>query len=132
MWSDLVTRCEEMRSQLEPELDHDVGVAGITDDELRQMAGHSPDLAKRGDDWLPAIVREYSSQRDAARERLNWCCHMTLVPERDSYAKGPDRKCVCDRFGHTSSIALRDWPLVISTFKQVYCTGCADRYPKLP
>ncbi|HKQ05599.1 MAG TPA: DUF4365 domain-containing protein [Blastocatellia bacterium] len=127
----LLTRCEEMKSQLEPEPDPDVGLAGWTDDEVRQFASHSPDLARRGDDWLPAIEREYRSQRDAARERINWCRHITLVAERDSYAKDPDRKCVCDRFNYTSAIAHRDWQLVISAFKRGYCAGCPDRDPKL-
>lgn len=128
----MLTRCEEMRAQLGPDPDPDVGLAEMTDDEVRQFAIHSPDLARRGDDWLPAIVREYTSQRDVARERLNWCRHLSLVAERDSYAMDPERKCVCERFNHMSSIAQRDWPSVISAFKRVYCAGCADRDPKQP
>jgi hypothetical protein len=86
---------------------------------------------------LPVIERDMISERDIARERLNWCRHIELIQDLEHtrhpsthYRQDPDRHCRCAKHGYESLIGSTDWHLVIKSFKMALCLNCPDRSPK--
>lgn len=120
------------RSEREKAIDS----AQRSDEELSQNAAQAMRICDLPEERLPVMEREYSSYRDIAREKLNWCRHIELIQDKRHwldpatfYRTDPTRFCLCRLHGYRSKFGHTDWEKVISAFKKSYCEGCMDRTP---
>jgi len=110
--------------------------AQMSDKELSQYAAEMLRTLNLPEERLPVMEREYSSYRDIARERLNWCGQIELIQDKrhellpaTHYRTDPTRFCLCRLHGYRSKFGHSDWEGIISAFKKSYCEGCMDRAP---
>jgi cell fate (sporulation/competence/biofilm development) regulator YmcA (YheA/YmcA/DUF963 family) len=120
------------------ETDVDVEFSQYNDDQLAAFAKETMRI-----DQLPAgrlpIVEEYcKSLRDIAYERAHWCRHMMMLENlkqtrepATAFVIAPDRKCVCEKHSYETKIVTSHAGALVQSMKQVHCTGCSDRSPKI-
>jgi hypothetical protein len=120
------------RSELEIAIDN----AQMSNEELSQYAAQMLRTLGLPEERLPVMEREYSSYRDIARERLNWCRYIELLQDKrheshpaTHYRTDPTRFCRCRLHGYCPTFRYTDWEVVISAFKKSYCEVCMDRNP---
>jgi hypothetical protein len=121
-----------------PDYDPDVREAGFSDEDMARYAEDVLEASGLPRDRLAVVTREVLSFRDIARQRVNWCRYIQLIQElrhasdpRTFYAYDPERRCLCEKYGFASKIGSTDWRVLISTFKDNYCSDCSARSPKV-
>jgi hypothetical protein len=120
-----------------PNKDPDVRQAKFTDEDMGRYAEDVLEATGLARDRLAVVTREVLSFRDIARERVHWCRHIQLIQNLGHtrspithYAYDPERNCYCEKYKLASKIGSTDWRVLIDTFKNTYCSGCAARSPK--
>jgi Domain of unknown function (DUF4365) len=117
--------------------DPDVRDAGLSDEDVERDAKALLEATGLPGNKLAAGTRLVMSFRDIARERLEWCKYMQLVPDSDQKVSPVmyimhehEQRCYCERFGYASKFGCTDWKILIKMFKENYCSGCSERTPK--
>lgn len=118
--------------------DPDFSVAQYTPEMVRKSARDALRALDLPVDRIPVLEREFQSYSDIAQERLHWCRYIELhqdirhtLDQSTYYRRDPERLCVCTKFNYESAIKSADWEALIAAFKQVYCSGCSARDPKI-
>jgi hypothetical protein len=117
--------------------DQDIWVAQMSDDEVQRYSREIL-LSVGSPPGRPEVIDQCCRNfREIARERCHWCRHLELLEDlrrttdpATAFSVLPDRKCVCEKFGHESKTTSPDAQALIVAFKQLYCAGCKDRAPK--
>jgi hypothetical protein len=101
--------------------DEDVHIANEPDEGVRSVAQFVLDSLELPLDRLPVLVREATSIRTIARERISWCRHLNLIQDlrhtlnpATCYLTDPNRACECEKHRFRSSIEHTDADVVIS------------------
>lgn len=117
--------------------DEDVSLASCSDAELEGMAQETVRAMNIRPERRPVVVRDWQAMRGIARERVTWCRHIQLLQDlrhtrssATAYAVDPNRKCVCEKHGHQTTVLTPDWQGLVAGFKSQYCETCGDRAPK--
>lgn len=110
----------------------------LTEEKLDEFARNACVQLKLPSERLPVLVDAIRCESAVAIERRDWCRHLRVLEQPPAemrpallYARPPERRCACDRFGHESMIASPAWSQVIAAFKSVYCTACPVREPRV-
>lgn len=119
------------------EIDKDELWAAQTDDDLDRSAKMILAQLDLPDERYPHVRVEMESNRNVAKERLDWCDQIELLQDlshrrsADSMYGGPMIFFgKCERYHHHSRVGNGDFRVTIADFKRVYCSGCSMRTAK--
>lgn len=95
------------------------------------METHSLPLNRRENVRLEALCT-----RDVNLEKHNWCRHIDVLQDTSHqassetvYTINPPRVVICRMYNHQSAFTLPDWKVLLSVFKESYCSCCEAKSP---
>jgi hypothetical protein len=117
---------------------HDWGLAHASDEELKRHAIQMLEIVGSPPAHPKKVYGHLRSLRLVAQERYRWCQHLQILEDLTqtsdadiAYGTTPTRKCYCDLFRYTSTVATVDVPSLLSGFKRQHCSACTKRQPKM-
>lgn len=107
-----------------------------TDEDVQHFANFMIESYKIPSERRENVLIGVLCMRDLAREKTQWCRHIEIHENLTHtfspvtfYAKDPNRRVTCSKFGHLVDHLSPDWVGQITEFKTTYCSHCSDREP---